>query len=372
MPSGPNLRPTRCVIDHAAIAANLAELRASAGSAVLCAVVKANAYGHGAVEVARTALAQPRVGWLAVALVEEGIELRVAGIVDAPILVLSEPPPEAMSAVVEWGLTPSLYTVPGIEAFGAAGAKADVSVAGHLGVDTGMRRVGAEPEDVVGLLAMADAAGVEVEAAWTHAPVGDEPDNPYTTDQLERFSSIEALAGIPSHVANSAVTIRELAPSAMLVRVGIAMYGIDPDRAMAGAADLRPALRLESAVSFVKSVDVGESVGYGHRWTADRPSRIATVPIGYADGVRRDLGLRGGGVLIGGVWRPIVGVVTMDQLMVDVSAGDVSVGDVVTLIGADGAAAIGANDVAATLDTIGYEVTCAVSSRVPRVHVITE
>ncbi len=368
MASGPNLRPTRCVVDHEAITANLTTLQSHAGASPLCAVVKADAYGHGAIDVARTAAAHPGVEWLAVALVEEGIELREAGLDEIDVLVLSEPPPTAMAAMVEWGLTPSLYTEAGIAAFGAAGAAVGVKAIGHLVVDTGMRRVGAEPEHVARLLSHADDNGVTISAAWTHAPVGDEPANPFTEMQLERFGAIEALADLPVHVANSAVTIRRLANDVMFCRVGIAMYGIDPDPAMAGAAELRPALTLESAVSFAKPIGAGEAVGYGHRWRAEKPTTIATVPIGYADGVRRDLGLRGGGVLINGKRHPIVGVVTMDQLMVDIGEDDVAVGDTVTLIGSNGGRTITANDVAATLGTIGYEVTCAISKRVPRIN----
>ena len=209
---------------------------------------------------------------------------------------------------------------------------------------------------------------LELAAIWTHCPVADEPANPFTDSQLERFDAVTLGPGIQTHVANSATAITRPDRAAMMVRCGISIYGIDPDPALAGAMALRPAMTLRSQVTFVKPIDAGESVGDGHRWTAERSSTIATVPIGYADGVRRDLGLRGGEVLIGGKRWPIVGVVTMDQLMVDVTGGEITVGDEVVLIGTQGADEITANEVAERLDTIGYEVVCAVSPRVPRVY----
>ncbi len=334
----------------------------------VCAVVKANGYGHGAVEVAETAL-EAGASWLAVALVEEGIELREAGI-RAPILLLSEPPLISMPLVVNHKLVPSLYSHAGIAAMSGA-APAGTQLPVQLVVDTGMRRVGAEVEDVRTLIdAISSSDGLKLDGVWTHCPVADEPDHPFTDQQLASFDRLvdELPDGVSHHVANSAVAItRSNRPGAM-VRCGIATYGIDPDNALSGMASLQPALRLTSAVSFVKRIRAGEGVGYGLRWTAAMDTTLVTVPIGYADGVRRDYGLRGGTVLIGGVHRPIRGVVTMDQLMVDVGSSAVSIGDEVVLIGRQGDEVVSAADVAATLDTIPYEIVCAISERVPRVY----
>ena len=338
-------------------------LRALVQPTPLCAVVKANGYGHGAAEVARTVLSAGAT-WLAVATVEEGVELRQAGI-DAPILVLSEQNASLQEAV-DFGLTPTVYTLDGVAALDAI-AKDGEPLKVHVGLDTGMRRVGVEPDELATVLeAVQSSNTLEVEAAWTHCPVADEPDNPFTDGQLSRFDAAVAASELPTHVANSAVAFTRPDRDAFMVRCGISLYGIDPDPALAGQVELRPALTLRSQVTFAKRIEAGEAVGYGHRWTATEPTGIATVPIGYADGVRRDLGLRGGGVLIGGKRHRIVGVVAMDQLMVDVGDHEVAVGDEVILIGSQGDEQITAWDVATTLDTIAYEVICAIGKRVPR------
>lgn len=363
------MRPTSCEIDLDAIEQNVRALSALVSPTPLCAVVKANGYGHGAVPVAKRAL-DAGVSWLAVALVEEGVELREAGI-DAPILVLSEPHPSAMDTVVSNRLTASLYSLGGIAAIAEAAAAATEPIEVHVCIDTGMRRVGAEP----GLLAeIVERIGrypqLSLTSVWTHCPVADEPDNPFTDDQLGVFSrAIDSLAhDVETHVGNSAVAITRPEREAMMVRCGIAMYGIDPDVALTGRVQLAPAMSVRSEVSFVKTVEAGEGIGYGHRYTTAETTTIATVPIGYADGVRRDLGLCGGEVLIGGQRHPIRGVVTMDQLMVDVGNAGVAVGDEVIVIGSQGDQEITAADVADLLGTIPYEVVCAVSSRMPRTY----
>lgn len=357
------MRPTSCEISLEAITQNVETLRALVHPTPLCAVVKANGYGHGVIEVARTVLSAGAT-WLAVAIVEEGVELRQAGI-DAPILVLSEHN-ASLRDVVDFGLTPTVYTLDGVAALDAI-AKDTGPLKVHVGLDTGMRRVGVEPDELATVLeAVQSSNNLEVEAAWTHCPVADEPDNPFTDGQLSRFDAAVAASELPTHVANSAVAFTRPDRDAFMVRCGISLYGIDPDPALAGQVELRPALTLRSQVTFAKRIEAGEAVGYGHRWTATEPTGIATVPIGYADGVRRDLGLRGGGVLIGGKRHRIVGVVAMDQLMVDVGDHEVAVGDEVILIGSQGDEQITAWDVATTLDTIAYEVICAIGKRVPR------
>ena len=361
------MRPTSCEIDLDAIEQNVRTLSALVSPTPLCAVVKANGYGHGAVRVAERALLAG-VSWLAVALVEEGVELREAGI-DSPILVLSEPHPSAMEAVVSNRLTPSLYSLGGIAAIADAAMHAAEPVEVHVCLDTGMRRVGAAPGLLPELIERIERHGqLTLTSVWTHCPVADEPDNPFTDDQLEQFSqAIDAHAhNVDTHVGNSAVAITRPERKALMVRCGIAMYGIDPDVALGDRVPLVPAMSVRSEVSFVKTVGPGEGIGYGHRFVTSQTTTIATVPIGYADGIRRDLGLRGGEVLIGGQRYPIRGVVTMDQLMVDVGDAGVSVGDEVILIGGQGEETITAAEVAARLDTIPYEVVCAVSSRMPR------
>ena len=357
------MRPTSYEISLEAITQNVETLRGLGHPTPLCAVVKANGYGHGVIEVARTVLSAGAT-WLAVAIVEEGVELRQAGI-DAPILVLSEHN-ASLRDVVDFGLTPTVYTLDGVAALDAI-AKDGEPLKVHVGLDTGMRRVGVEPDELATVLeAVQSSNTLEVEAAWTHCPVADEPDNPFTDGQLSRFDAAVAASELPTHVANSAVAFTRPDRNAFMVRCGISLYGIDPAPDLAGQVELRPALTLRSQVTFAKRIEAGEAVGYGHRWTATEPTGIATVPIGYADGVRRNLGLRGGHVLIGGHRHRIVGVVAMDQLMVDVGDHEVAVGDEVILIGSQGDEQITAWDVATTLDTIAYEVICAIGKRVPR------
>lgn len=370
MPEG--WRPAWAEVDLGAIRHNATLLRDLVAPATLCAVVKADGYGHGAVPVARAALAGGAT-ILAVALVEEGVALREAGI-DAPVLLLSEPPADALRDVVAYGLTPTLYTIKGVEAAaGAAGAK---RVEVHVKVDTGMHRVGATRADAVAVArAVADAPGLELDGLWTHLAVADEPDDPYTGEQLARFAAARAdlaRAGLQPrvvHAANSAGAIAHPEARLDMVRCGIALYGYAPAGTVGAELGLRPALSLKARVSYVKELAAGERVSYGLRWRAVADTTLATVPLGYADGVVRRLGATGGVVLIGGERRPLAGTVTMDQVMVDCGPGSpVAAGDEVVLIGSQGDEVITADDWAERLDTISYEVLCGIGPRVPRVH----
>lgn len=365
------MRATRAEIDLSAVAHNVAVLAELAAPAQLCAVVKADGYGHGAIAVSEAALGAG-ASWLGVALVEEGAVLRKAGI-DVPILLLSQPRAADLEAAVRYELRTTVYTREGIEGLALAAERLGVRAVTHLKVDTGMNRVGASPADVVGLAKeIARHPMLELEAVWTHCAVADEPGHPFTDEQLDRFEGVVAeleASGLRPrmlHAANSAATIDRPRARFELVRTGIAVYGIAPSAALAGKLDLRPAMSLVSEVSMVKRVRAGEGVSYGltHRFTRD--TNVATVPIGYADGVPRRLGSVGGWVLIGGRRRPIVGVVTMDQLMVDCGDDHVVVGDEVVLIGEQGGERVTAEDWAGPLDTIAYEIVCGIGPRVQR------
>jgi alanine racemase len=370
-------RPTWVEIDLGAVRANVAELARIAAPAAVLAVVKADAYGHGAVPVARAALEAGAHG-LGVALVEEGRELRDAGI-DAPILVLSEPPRDAAAAVVTHRLTPVVYTPQGIDALAKAvvdGAGTDAEpFAVHLKVDTGMHRVGARPEDAVALARrVVEHRELVLEGVLTHFAVADEPDDPYTGEQLVRFADVLAAlngAGVhPTvvHAANSAGLMAFPESRFALVRPGIAIYGVAPAARLASHATLRPALAFKARVAHVKRLEAGARLSYGLRYRLGRAARIATVPAGYADGVPRNLAAVGGEVLVGGRRRPIAGTVTMDQLVVDLGDDDVAVGDEVVLIGRQGDAAITVEEWAERLGTIGNEIVCAIGPRVPRIY----
>jgi alanine racemase len=367
-------------VDLGAIRYNAALLAGLAAPAGLCAVVKAAGYGHGSVAVARAAL-EGGASWLAVALVEEGAVLRRHGI-DAPVLVLSEPPVDAMDQVVALGLTPTVYTQPGVEAAAKAVAAAGPGTAPlvvHVKVDTGMHRVGASGGDALAIVrAVVDRPELSFGGLWTHFAVADEPDHPFTAEQCSRFRSVVAALdglGLPPplvHAANSAGALAHPASRLDLVRCGIALYGVAPSPALAAldpVAALQPALSLRARVSFVKRVGAGEGVSYGLRRPLRRESTIATVPVGYADGVPWRLGVTGGEVLLGGRRRPLAGSVTMDQILVDCGDDDsILPGDEVVLLGRQGQEHISAWEWAERTGTIAYEILCGIGPRVPKVY----
>ena len=362
-------------VDLDAIRHNTAALAALAAPASLCVVVKADAYGHGMVPVARAAL-EAGATWLAVAVVEEGAALRQVGIA-APVLLLSEPPPDAMAAAVAARLTPTVYTLRGVEAAAEAAGRGRAPVGVHLKVDTGMHRAGAALDDAVEVAgAVARARGLRLEGLWTHLAVADDPgQDAYTAGQLERFEEARdrlAAAGLQPpllHAANSAGAIAHPSSRYDMVRCGIAVYGHPPSPALAGRADLEPALSLKAEVSLVRQLAAAERISYGRRYAVARPSTVATVPLGYADGVPRRLSAVGGTVLVGGRRRPIAGTVTMDQIMVDCGTDEsVAPGDEVVLIGRQGDVEVTAEEWAELLDTISYEILCGIGPRVARVY----
>ena len=364
-------------VDLGAIRHNVAAFRTTVAPASVRAVVKANGYGHGAVDVANAALDAGATG-LCVALVQEAVELRAAGI-DAPILILTEQPPEQFGAMIAADVEATAYREDYLEALATAALAHDAVVPVHIKVDSGMQRVGAPPDQLAALVAsVAERPSLRLAGVFTHLAVADEPDRDATGYQLARFDA--ALASVADvdvpvvHAVNSAGAL--VAPGARhsFVRLGIAMYGISPGPDVDHlTTELRPALALKARVSLVKRVEAGTHVSYGWRHRFDRPTTVATVPIGYADGVPRRLGTLpdrpGAEVLIGGVHHPIVGVVTMDQLVVDVGDTTVAIGDEVVLIGRQGDHEIRAEHWADRLGTIGYEVVCGISARVPRVVV---
>ena len=373
-------RWARAEVDLDAIRHNVETLRARVAPAALWAVVKANGYGHGAVDVARTAISAGAEG-LCVALVQEGVELRRAGI-DAPILLLSEQPPELAATIVDNRLTPTVYRREFLDALVHEGPS---GLPVHLLVDTGMQRVGAHPHAAASMGAAIGqrSPSVRLAGVYTHLAVADQTDDDsmaVTEAQLDRLDGVVGQladeipavvgpgSGVLVHAANSAGALRHERARLSMVRVGIAMYGISPGPDLDElCVDLRPAIELRSRVSFVKQVRAGSRISYGLRHRFERDTTVATVPIGYADGVPRRLWATGGEVLVGGRRCPIVGVVTMDQLMVDCGDADVRVGDDVVLLGEQGGERIRPEDWARSLDTIGYEVVCGISGRIPRV-----
>lgn len=352
-------------VDLDAVAHNVRHVMDLVAPAEVRAVVKADGYGHGAVRVAEAALDAGATG-LCVALVQEGVELRRAGI-DAPVLLLSEQPAGQVADVVEYGLTPTVYTVGGVRVLAAT--RADVAV--HVKIDTGMQRVGVQLQRAREVIdAVTGAPNLRLEGLYTHLAIADEPADEFTSHQLAAFDELLAsLDGLPPviHAANSTGAIAHVGARRSFVRLGIAMYGVPPGPDLDEAcADLRPAMSLKACVSYVKQVAAGSRISYGLRHSFPKATTVATVPIGYADGVPRRLSSVGGEVLVGGRRRRIVGVVTMDQLMVDCDDDAVEVGDEVVLIGQQGDESITAEDWARPLGTIGYEIVCGIGARVPR------
>jgi alanine racemase len=303
--------------------------------------------------------------------VQEGVALRNAG-VDAPILVLSEQPTEELPAALAHDLQLTVYSHAMVEAIAAAGAN-DHPV--HLKVDTGMHRVGCPPADALELARLiVGHPAVRLEGLMTHFATADEPDSNFVSLQMQRFDDVlDKLAaddlGAPLvHLCNSAGLLAWPRAHRTMVRAGIAIFGLQPGPALAqSCASLQPALSLHARVSHVARHQQGDGVSYGLRHHLAHDSTIATVPIGYADGVPRRLGLSGGEVLIGGRRRRVVGQVTMDQLLVDCADDHVSVGDEVVLIGRQGDEMVTADEWAQRCSTIGYEIVCALSARLPRV-----
>lgn len=360
-------------IDLDAVAHNVSVLGAMAPRSELCAVVKADGYGHGAPAVALAALSAG-ASRLAVAQVAEGAALRAAGIDDAPIWVLSSPVSPEFGAVVANRLEPAVYDEVAIAACERAvldGGDAAVSV--HLKVDTGMGRVGATPADALRLahrIVASDA--LELGSVWTHLACADEPDSATNTWQLDQFEAVLdelAAEGINPplvHAANTAATIALPRSHYDVVRCGIGIYGCLPGPELEDLTDFRPAMRLVSRVAFVKRVRAGTAVSYGHRRRLEHDATLATVPIGYADGVPRAW-WEAGEVLIGGHRHRFAGVVTMDQVVIDCGDTDVAVGDEVVLLGAQGGDVISAEEWADGLGTIAYEILCGFSTRPGRV-----
>ena len=457
---GEGVRPSLIRVRSAAIEANAARLAALAPGAALCAVVKADGYGHGAVAAAAAARAGG-ASWLAVATTAEAAELADAVEGDPPVLVLSEldhddaaqaaaelpdqvrftiatpagvealaarsPSPEAealaagpgsagpIPAAEALSARPDLAGTPEIEALasqpgpGTEALPTRPDPAGrqarrvHLKIDTGMHRMGADPDDLAPVAdALARTGAVRLEGVWTHLAVADDPDDGFTAVQLTRFETalaeldrLGALSGpapvvtsrgtsagsggaafgalpgpapVLTHAANSAGLLAHPRSHREMVRAGIALYGVAPAPALTGRVRLEPALELVSRVTAVRTVATDESVSYGRSWRAAEPARVATVPIGYADGIRRHSGQAGVEVLIRGRRRPILGTVTMDQLMVAADA-EVAVGDEAVLIGAQGSERVTVDEVAERLGTIAYEVLVGLAPRLPRVTV---
>jgi alanine racemase len=363
-------------IDRSALKYNVRQIRSllSANTAIM-AVVKADAYGHGAIDIAKTVVAEG-VEWLAVATVTEGIELRQAGIV-APILILGAVNSDVQVwEIVKWSLQPTLCNIEQATLISKAIAilQPSLPLTVHLKLDTGMSRLGANWQQAVAFFSeVAALPYLQIGSLYSHLATADEVDPTVMEMQLDRFR--QALAAIELagyvlpllHLANSAGILASDRLHYQLVRPGLLLYGLCPAPHLRSKIDLRPVLSVKARVTQVKDIPAGTGVSYGYRFIADRDLRLAVVGIGYADGIPRRLSDRLQ-VAIRGRLVPQIGSITMDQIMLDVSQiADLQVGEIVTILGEDGTVQMTADDWANELETISWEILCGFKHRLPRI-----
>lgn len=361
-------------IDLSAIESNVANLKALTRPGTLfMAVVKADGYGHGAVRVARAALSAG-ADRLGVATFAEAVELREAG-VSAPILLLSEPPESTIPQLLEISVTPTVCTRDFAVALGKWANSRGRQAGYHLKVDSGMNRIGVRAEDAAEFArGLSDFPGLSLEGTFTHFATADVPGDWEVERQLRRFN--DAIAAIRDeginpgivHAANSPATILYPETHLDMVRCGIAIYGLHPSKSTRERLNLRPARSVKARATMVKRVGMGESVSYGFTWTAAAPTVVATLPLGYADGIHRVLSNEMT-VLVGGRRCRQIGRVCMDALMVEVVRGvDVRRGDEIVVLGTQGSDTITLEEIAETAGTINYEMTCSLGMRLERVY----
>jgi alanine racemase len=364
------LYSTWAEVDLRAIEANI-RLILKQTSAQVMAIVKANAYGHGTVPVAKAAL---RAGatWCGVGRIEEAFELRRAGL-DCPILLMGYTPPGRYDEAISSKLSITIWDYEQLQAAYQAAVRLGENARLHLKVDTGMSRLGVQPEDAFELArTISLTPGILYEGLYTHFACADESDNPTTQEQENQFiqllESLETNSLVPGlvHAANSAASLTRPSAHFNLIRAGISIYGLHPSADCPLPPEFKPALSWKSVLSLVKVLPPGRGISYGHRYTTRTPERIGTVPVGYADGFRRTSGNK---VLVSGRRVHVVGRVCMDLIMIQLNGvPEAETGDEVVLIGTQGDECISADEVANRWGTINYEVTCGIGARVPRVY----
>jgi alanine racemase len=380
---------TRAEIDLGAYAHNIKELRRiTHPDAQLMAVVKANGYGHGAAEVAREAL-QNGAQWLGVARFNEAVELRKAGL-EAPLLILGYTPADLARQLIEYDLTQTVYDYSNAEVFSGKASKLGKKISVHIKVDSGMGRLGlvtdvlfpektireANPNPIEVISKITKLAGLDVQGIFTHFATADSADKSYANQQLEIFLEFlhelhrDGLQPPVRHAANSAALIDMPESHLDMVRPGIATYGLAPsDEVNKDNANLKPVMSLKSSIIHLKKVSAGFNVSYGITYQTDKPTTIATIPVGYADGFNR-LFSSSGQMLVHGQKVPVIGRVCMDLTMLDVgNIPDVEIEDEVVIFGRQGDACITADEMATQLNTINYEIVSTIMPRVSRIYV---
>lgn len=338
----------------------------------IMAVIKSDAYGHGAIELAKIAISTG-IDFLAVAFLEEGIELRKNGI-NVPVLILNYFDPSFIPDAVKYNLTATIYSIDQLKQINSF-VDEPKKLSLHLNINTGMNRLGVDPEEVMGILEYARKNGINFSGVYTHFAVADEEKNDFTRNQLELFNRTVEIAEMNNftftnrHICNSAGALRFNDPKTDYVRLGVSSYGLQPSKVIR-YPEIKPVLSLKSEISNIHDIKVGDSISYGRTFVAEEDMKIATVPVGYGDGYSRLLSNRGA-VLISGERCKILGRICMDQFVVDVSRliPSPEVGQEVVLIGKQGNEEITAEEIADWSETINYEVTCSITKRVPRMYI---
>lgn len=352
-----------------AIKHNIAEIRKLLAPSVrFMAVVKANAYGHGAVAVARAAV-EAGADFLAVANLKEALELREAGLV-SPILILTESPTSVVDEIIQYDLAQTIYSFSEAKALSDEAQKRKKTARVHVKIDTGMGRVGVQPSEAVAFIAkVSSLPAIKLDGIFTHFAMAEDPHDNFTVGQFQKFQQVAAkVPQIPiKHAANSAGVLFHPETHLDMVRVGLMMYGLYPQGNSRRLISLKPALSFKSRITYLKSVPAGTPLSYGCTYVTPNETTVATIPVGYADGFSRRLSNRGQ-VIIRGKRFPVVGRVTMDLTLVNVGDAKVEVGDEVVLIGEQNSQLISADEIAGLEDTISYEVICGIGKRVPRIY----
>jgi alanine racemase len=369
------MRPTLAEIDLRAINTNLKNIRSRIGRhPLIMAVVKANAYGHGMIEVVSSIQKNNTAQYFGVAIVEEGITLR-RSFASIPIHVFTAPLRDQLPQYIDHHLEPTVCDFSIAKALNRLAEKKNKIVSVHIKIDTGMGRIGITPEETIGFVGKVQKLShLRIQGIWTHFATSDERDLTFANEQLSRFRSVVTRLEVEGihipivHCANSGAIMQMPESYFDMVRPGIMMYGYRPSKETAASVRLSPAMSLKATVGFVKRVPKGTSISYGRKYVAQKETTIASVTVGYADGYFRILTQRAH-ALIRGKRFPVVGTICMDQIMIDAGNEDVRVGDAVVLLGKQRSETISGWDIADAAGTIPYEVTCAVSQRVPRKYI---
>jgi alanine racemase len=366
------LQITIAEIDLNAIKHNITLIKKKLPNKKVLFAVKANGYGHGAVAVSKAVEDEQIIDMLGVATPAEGIELRLAGI-QLPILILGLilPEEEVIASLIEYNLSQTVADAAVIDAIARIAQQMNAAIPLHLKIDTGMGRIGCEPAEAVELAEhITSQTSLVLEGVFTHLPVSDIPESDFTRQQIDQFKRIirsieESGIPVPSiHIANSAAILNDDEPAGNMVRAGIMAYGYLPSPTCRRSMPIIPAMTLKSRIVFLKRVRKGTPLSYGHTYTTERDTTIATIPVGYGDGYNRLLSNKGK-VLISGKEYPVVGRVCMDQMLVNLGDDHHHLGEEVILFGKE---TITAETIAEWTETIPYEITCSISRRIPRVY----